>query len=145
MKKGISPLLTSVLLIALVIAVASIYTGWFTNFIREITSTVGSHSEKKVECSYGGIALDNLEYNSTSGYLTGNIENTNMISLGNIDLEIFYDNATKEKKDLNKSLGPGEMDIFNEMINTNYERVRVITNCSEVYDEVSSGSISTVI
>jgi hypothetical protein len=86
-----------------------------------------------------------LEYNSTSGYLTGNIENTNMISLGNIDLEIFYDNATKEKKDLNKSLGPGEMDIFNEMINTNYERVRVITNCSEVYDEVSSGSISTVI
>lgn len=145
MKKGISPLLTSVLLIALVIAVAGIYTGWFTNFIRDITSTIGEHSEKKVECSYGGIALDDLEYNSTSGYLSGNIENTNMISLGNIDIEVFYDNATKEKKDLNKVLDPGEMDVFNEVVYSNYERVRVITNCSEVYDEVSSGSISTVI
>ena len=145
MKKGISPLLTSVLLIALVIAVAGIYTGWFTNFIRDITSTIGEHSGRKVECSYGGIALDNLEYNSTSGYLSGNIENTDMISLGNIDLEIFYNNATKQKNDLNKVLDPGEMDVFNIVVYSNYEKARVTTNCSEVYDEISTGSISTVI
>lgn len=145
MRKGISPFITSVLLIALVIAVAGIYTGWFTNFIRDITSTIKGHGEKKIECSYGGIALDDLEYNSTSEYLSGNIENTNIIPLGNIDLEIFYDNATREKKDLNKVLEPGEKDVFNEAISSNYEKIRVITNCSEIYDEVSSASISTVI
>ena len=145
MRKGLSPLVSSVLLIAIVIAVAGIYTGWFTNFIREITSTVQGQSEKKVECSYGGIALVDLEYNSTSGYLSGSIENTNNIVLGNIDLEVFYTNTTREKKDMNKVLEPGEMDVFNEVISSNYEKIRVITNCSDVSDEVQSSSISAVI
>ncbi len=142
--KGISPFIASVLLIAVAIMVTGIFSGWFTNFIRTITSTVKEHEEIRVECSYGGISLSDLEYNTTSKYLSGYIENIDIITLGNIDLEVFYDNATKEKKDLNKVLEPGEKDVFDVTIDEKYEKVRVITNCSNVFDELSKVYISEV-
>jgi len=144
MRKGISPFIASVLLIAFAIAVASIYSGWITDFTKGTTEEVKEKSEKRVTCSYGGIALDDLEYNSTSGNLTGTIENTDIIPLGNIDLEIFYNNATREKKDLNMELEPGERNIFNQAINNNYEKIRIYTNCSNVYDELPSGDVSSI-
>ena len=144
MRKGISPFIASVLLIAFAITVASIYSGWITGFTKETTEEVKEKSEKRVTCSYGGVALDDLEYNSTSGNLTGMIENTDIIPLGNIDLEIFYNNATREKKDLNMELEPGEKNTFNQAINDNYDKVRIYTNCSNVYDELSSSDVSSV-
>jgi flagellin-like protein len=142
MKKGISPIIASVLLIALVIATAGIYSGWFTNFIKSITSMIKETEEKRITCTYGGISLSNLEFNTSYHNLTGEIDNTDIIVLGNIDLEIFYDNSTKEEKDLDKVLEPGEKDVFNVLIDSNYQKVRVITNCSNVYDEVTEGYIS---
>ena len=144
MKKGISPLIASVLLIALVIGVAGIYSGWFSDFIKSITAMIGTHEDIRIKCTYGDISLRNLVYNSTAGNLTGEVENTDIIPLGNIDLEIFYNNATKEDKDLNMELNPGEKDVFNIAINSNYQKVRVVTNCSNVVDEVDIGYISQV-
>ena len=152
MRKGISPFIASVLLIAFAIAVAGVYGGWFQSFIKNITGTVEEKEEKRVECIYGGIALDDVQYDNTSGngYLTGTIENIDIIPLGNIDLEIFYDNATRQKIDLNEEIPAGEEHTFNETIgcsdkyNCNYERVRVYTNCSDVDDEVDSSEITVI-
>jgi hypothetical protein len=43
------------------------------------------------------------------------------------------------------SLEPGETDVFNEAISSNYDLIRVKTNCSEIFDEISSSSVSSVI
>ena len=144
MRKGISPLIASVLLIALVIGVAGIYSGWFSDFIKTITSMIEKHEDVRITCTYGDVSLRNLVYNTTSSNLTGEVENTDIIPLGNIDLEIFYDNATKEDMDLNMILIPGEKDVFNIGISSNYQKVRVLTNCSNVHDEVSVDYISQV-
>ncbi|MCX6821687.1 MAG: hypothetical protein NTW30_02805 [Candidatus Aenigmarchaeota archaeon] len=147
--KGVSPLIASVLLIAFAIAVAGLYSGWITSFTKTTTEQVQEQSEKKVTCSYGGIALDDVKYNKTTGNLTGTVENTDLISLGNIDFEIFYANATREKLDLNMTLEPGERNTFIRQvidmnITNNYNKIRVITNCSNVYDEISSSDVSEV-
>ena len=152
MKKGVSPFIASVLLIAFAVAVAGIYGGWFQSFINTITGTVEEKEEKRVECIYGGIALDDVEYDNTSGkgYLTGTIENTDIIPLGNIDLEIFYDNTTREKKDLDMELSPGERNTFNETLgcsdkyNCNYDKVRVFSNCSNVDDTITQTDITMI-
>jgi len=150
MRKGISPFIASILLIAFAVAVAGIYGGWFQSFINTITGTVEKKETVRVECTYGGIALDDVEYNDSSGYLSGTIENTDIIPLGNIDLEIFYDNATREEKDLNKELESGEKDTFNVLLgcnditNCNYDKVRIFTNCSNVDDEISRSDITVV-
>jgi len=148
MKKGISPFLATVLLIAFAIAVAAIFGGWMTSFTSETTEEVQERSEKRVTCSYGGIALEDLAYNISSRNFSGKVENTDIIVLGNIDFEIFYDDDTRGKLDLNMTLEPGEKNTFNQnvqkMNSTDYNKIRVITNCSNVYDEATSSDVSEV-
>lgn len=139
--KGISPFIASVLLIALTVAVAALYGGWITSFTKKTTQEVQEKSEKRVTCTYGGIAIDDVKYNKTTGDLSGIVENTDIIDLGNIDFEIFYTNATRQKLDLNMTLGPGERNVFNINITGNITKIRVITNCSNVNDEVSSSDV----
>lgn len=142
--KGISPFVASALLIAVAFVIAGIYEAWLISFSKGTTKEIGKHAEKKLICNNGGIALQNLVYNSSKGNLTGEIINTNLIPLGDINLEIFYSNATREEKNLNMTLEPGEKNVFNIHINQNYEKIRVITNCSNVYDELSKNYISSV-
>ncbi len=145
--KGISPLLASVLLIAFTLAVAAIYSGWLTSFTRKTATEVEEKSTVRVTCSYGGIEISNLQYNSTasSGNVSGTIENTDIIDLGDIDIEIFFTNSTRYLLDLNRTLKPGERDTFNTRINTStYDKIRVKTNCSNVNDELTSSYVSVV-
>jgi flagellin-like protein len=148
MRKGASPFIASVVLIALAVTVAGVFSAWLTSFTKETAEEVEKHSEKRVTCSYGGIALEDLKYNKTIGNFSGKVENIDIIPLGNIDIEIFYEDDTREKLDLNMILEPGEKDIFNnevtKMNTTVYEKIRVITNCSNVYDEASSTDVSEV-
>jgi flagellin-like protein len=145
MKKGISPFISTVLLVAFAIAVAAIFGGWLSTFIQTTSKDVQEHSEKRVTCSYGGIALEDLKYNQTTGNFSGKIENTDIIVLGNIDFEIFYTDDTREKLDLNITLEPGEKNAFNQnvtkMNTSNINKIRVITNCSNVYDEATSSDV----
>ena len=146
MKKGVSPFIASVLLIAFAIAVAAIFSGWLSSFTQTTTEEVQEHSEKRVTCSYGGIALEDLEYNQTTGNFSGKVENTDIIVLGNIDFEIFYADASRTKLDVNMTLEPGEKNTFNQnvtkMNTTSYNKIRVITNCSNVYDEATSSDVT---
>lgn len=147
--KGISPFIATVLLIAFAVVVGSVFSGWLTSFTKETTGIVKVHSEKRVICSYGGIALSSLKYNRTTGNFSGTVENTDVITLGDIDFEIFYTDASRDVLDLNMTLEPGERDTFNrnvtKMNTTGYSsKVRVITNCSNVYDEVPSSDISGI-
>lgn len=143
--KGISTFVAITLIVAITIAITTIYSGWFTNFIRSITSTLKEDTSTKITCSNGGISLNNLKYNQTSGYISGFIKNTEIIELGDIDIEIFFTNATRKVLDFNLTLLPGEQDSFSENINTNtFDRIRVRTNCSNVYDEIDSTYVSIV-
>jgi flagellin-like protein len=148
MRKGVSPFIASVVLIALAVTVAGVFSAWLTSFTKETAKEVEKHSEKRVICSYGGIALEDLKYNKTTGNFSGKVENIDIIPLGNIDLEIFYGDDTRGKIDLNLTLEPGEKDVFNidvlKMNTTAYNKIRVITNCSNVYDEVSSIDVNEV-
>ena len=145
--KGITPLIATVLLIALTLAVAGIFGGWLTSFTKKTGTTVQQSSDIRVTCSYGGIALSSLQYNNTSSNtnITGAIENTDIIDLGDIDVEIFFTNSTRYLADLNITLKPGEKTTFNFNINTTtYDKIRVKTNCSNVFDQVSSSYVTLV-
>jgi len=142
--KGLSPFIASVLLIAFVLAVAAVFSGWYTSFVKETTEDVETHSKKRVTCVHGGIALNNIKFNSTEVNMTGEVENTDVIDLGSITIELFYDNATRVENDLSMTLKPGERDTFNIASNSNYETIRVYTNCSDVSDEITSSDVSTI-
>ena len=141
--KGVSPLVATVLLIAFTISVAGIISIWLISFSRTSSETIGSEAEKQLICSYGGISLSNLRYSSSAGRMAGEVENTRTIVLGNISIQIMYTNATSQKTALNITLLPREKAAFNISASSNYDKIRVMTNCSSVYDEVTSSDVTT--
>ena len=145
MRKGISPFIASVLLIAFTVAVAGILGGWYTSFTKTSTETVKEHAEEELTCAYGGINLYDVTY--SNGNVSGIIRNTGTITLGDIDIRIICTNGAIYFKDLNKTLDPGEEDTFNVTAGCaslqQIKKVRVETNCSKVYDDIEGNEIST--
>ena len=150
MNKGVSPLIATVLLIAFTIAVGGIISVWLTSFTTTTTQTVGKQSEAQIICGTGGIQLSNVGFCSPN--ITGYVSNTGSISLGNITFTVLYTNTSREMfytqynggsiSKLSSCCGnltmlPGEKYWFNFSIGgSNYEIIRVVTNCTTITDEV---------
>ena len=62
--KGISPLLASILLIAITVAVASLASGWFTSTIRAATTATTNRTNTALDCSGASVSVDSI-------YITG--------------------------------------------------------------------------
>jgi len=147
--KGISPLIATVLLIAFTVAVAGIVSVWITNFASTSTKHVTQQSDIELTCSYGAVAVSNLKY--CNSYLSGIVDNTGNIDIGNVTLQIIFDNSTSQRFFLNKSsdstkymsLKPREIDSFNFTIGgSNYNLLHFYTNCSNVYDQANKGDVT---
>ena len=153
--KGISPFIAVILLIAFTVAVGGIVSVWLSGFTRTTADTVSNQSSIQINCNYGGVSLKNLKY--ANGNITGKIENTGTISLNAIQVQTIFKNATSTKVALcgapsapfncssaNLSLSAREASAFNISIGgSNYDDVRVITNCASVYDTVDASEVTT--
>lgn len=154
--KGISPLVATVLLISLVVAIAGIVSQWSNIFAREQTELVTEQSRTSITCSYGNVNMRNLQFQTTQSRLSGAVENIGQIALGNISLSIVYQNATSQNVKLcnspsgsvscdvaNLSLSVAERTSFNVSIwGNNYDSIKLITNCTGVSDSASRGDVS---
>jgi FlaG/FlaF family flagellin (archaellin) len=148
------------LLIAFTVGVAGIISVWLTGFAKTSTDTVGSQANTEIVCNSGIISFSDLGYCSTSRYLSGDVSNTGTIALGNISMQIIYANGTQHSKLYlllqgssvststtccsNLTISPSEKYRFNiSGINSNYDVIRVITNCtSKVTDEAKTSDVT---
>jgi flagellin-like protein len=156
-SKGISPLIATVLLIAFTVAVAGIVSVWITTFTTTSTQSVSGHSETELVCVYAGVKLSDLKYCSSNGRMSGIVENTNLIDLGNITLQVIYQNASSQKIYLclngsscnalgasTMALTPREKQSFNVSIGgSNYDKIHLYTNCTNAYYDLTSGDVSS--
>jgi len=141
--KGISPVIAIVLLIAFTVSVAGILSIWLMGFATTSTGLIEEEATRELICSYGGISLSDLKFCSTNDRLAGKSENTGTINIGNITIQIIYTNGTTQKSETGAELLPREIYQFNISTNSNYDKIRVITNCSSVYDQVSSSDVTS--
>ncbi len=153
--KGISPLIAVVLLIAFTVATAGIINVWLAGFTRQSSDTVSNESISSLKCSYGGVALKSLKYANAN--ISGAIENTGTIGLNRIQIQALFKNATSAKVALcgsstapyncstaNLSIAPRESAPFNISIGgSNYDKIRVLTDCASIYDSVDSSEVSS--
>lgn len=63
--KGISPLLASVLLIAVTVAIATLVMGWISTITRTTQTTVSNRTVEAVNCASASIVIDDV-YISTA-------------------------------------------------------------------------------
>ncbi|MEM5854317.1 MAG: archaellin/type IV pilin N-terminal domain-containing protein [Candidatus Aenigmatarchaeota archaeon] len=153
--KGISPLIATVLLIALTVSVAALVGTWLLGFARTSTQTVQQQADIEITCGNGGISFSDVCY--SNGYLFGYLRNTGLIPLGKLNINILYTNGSSQKIYLSYAQGlvvpetsccgnltmlTGEKYSFNISVDSNYDIIYVLTNCTnKVSDEIKAWEI----
>ncbi len=85
-RKGVSPLIAAVLLIAFTMAVAAILTAWVTTFTQEQTAQVGNQSEQVISCSGGVIDILDTNHDSENDELYITIANVGNVDFSNVTI-----------------------------------------------------------
>lgn len=62
-KKGISPILASVLLLAVTISVAGVFSGWAPNIAQTVTDETSNQTTHRLDCNKASATLVSAAYN----------------------------------------------------------------------------------
>ena len=101
MRKGLSPLIASVLLVAFTMAVAAIIVVWITGFTQQQTANIGTRGERQVLCGYSVLSVDKDDVNVVGSNMnvtvtySGGTETLNITGFTVRDVNgVTYVNAT---------------------------------------------------
>lgn len=113
-KKGISPLIATILLIAFVIAVGGILSGWMISFTKERTDEARLKGEIDITCSYTALYISDADWNDTENKLSLIVENTGSEDLSDFRLSIIYNNGTSKNLMVlpSTTMEPGDVVVF---------------------------------
>jgi flagellin-like protein len=132
MQKGISPLVATVLLIAITMTLAGIVAFWGSSFVRTGLPTE-NQTQALQACIGGSIELISSSYDSNTQTFTITIYNngTQRLVITNITF-IYADRA--ESKEINSEISPGQVIVrsINNVIG-NYTSFIISTNCPNIY------------
>jgi len=114
-SKGISPLIATILLIAFVIAVGGVLSGWLVSFTKERTDEARIRGETDIMCSYSGLYVSDADWNDTTGRLSLTVENTGSEDLQEFNMIVIYQNNSAYTLEVSPSssiLEPGDVLVF---------------------------------
>jgi len=87
-KKGVSPIISTVLLVAFAIALATIVGPWLTGFTKDRGKEVDERGEKQVECVYSSIDFEqeDIYYNLNDDTYPDSTVNITITNSGSVDV-----------------------------------------------------------
>jgi len=94
MRKGISQILSSVLLLAITVSVAGIYSQWAPSFSTNTSQQVADQAENKLKCENAAFGVSEVEYDITGNLLKLRISNGGTINF-NDDITVTGINSSK--------------------------------------------------
>ena len=115
MRKGISPLIATILLIAFVIAVGGILSGWLISFSKERVEEARTKGETETQCSYSGLSIDDADWNDTETKLSLIVRNSGTEDLTDFRMVVIYNNNTALTFRVtpgSTTLNPGDVEVF---------------------------------
>ena len=142
-----TPFISTVILIALVVGIGIIISGWLTHFAAEQTETATTKSGEKITCTYASLYVRNATYNCTSDKLSLKLENTGKIDLVNFRVGVIFNNGSSPEFYLspNETIRAGSIKImYNSSIDSDdINQINVISAIcpNEARDTVSGNSI----
>lgn len=130
--KGISPLVAAVLLIAFVVAIATLVMGWMGTFTRETTSTISNKTTEAVDCASASINIDDT-------YLSSGVDGSVRATVRNVG---FADNLVVKAASFYKTNG----DVWNQTdVDTDFDKGEIITiTFSTTNGYIACGNFSRV-
>ncbi len=86
-RKGVSPLIAAVLLIAFTMAVAAILTAWVTTFTEEQTQQLGNESEQQIDCSFA--QLEVFDTSAGADWVNVAVTNRGTVDFTNVSITVL--------------------------------------------------------
>jgi len=132
MLKGISPLVATVLLIAITMTLAGIVAFWGSSFVRTTLPTE-NQTQTMQACVGGSIKLISQSYNSTTNVLSLTFYNDGPQKLTLTNITFIYSDRA-ETKEINSEISPAQVLIKTiDNVASNYNSFLVSTNCPNIY------------
>lgn len=152
--KGVSPIISAVILIVVAIAISTLVGPWMYNLARTSTNETATSTITDIRCRNAGIDFDSdyatygVDWNFTtlSDWLKVKAENTGTINLHNFSFELTinnsnilqYDVKNDSQRSLSNPLKPGQAAILEANITANISgtlnRVKLRNEvCKNVY------------
>lgn len=125
-RKGISPLIAAVLLIAFTMAVAGIFSQWAPNLLQNIQVSTSEDAERTARAAQAGISIETIKkppINLPIARLT--FSNSGQIPLENFTVAVLYDDYDPEVLQIDRRLEPSEIHSYTLNLKSNAELVRI--------------------
>lgn len=134
--KGISPLVASVLLIAITMTIAGAIAYWASSFVA--TSLPTNQTNLGGECAFGNFKIYSCRYNASTLNMSLILNNLGTTPLRNLTLFVLYANDSVQTISLNQTLTANALQSFIvNGISSDYSTITVRTQCPQVSE--SSG------
>ncbi len=126
--KGISPIVASVLLIAVTMTIAGVLAYWSSSFVeKQLPATTDA------DCKFANFIFDSCTYNSTTQKISFILNNRRNVDLKNLTAYISYPNNTVSSAiSLNISLLGNELKSSSiSGVPSDFSTILIKTHCSE--------------
>ena len=151
MKKGISPLIAAVVLIAFVIAIASLTSGTFTGLTSEWGEDVQDKGQTTLSCTQTNLEINTVRWNGQN--LSLSVHNVGSNKLTGLTAEVTSEDESITSKYYDEELSNGATGEYTvENITEPFKKIRFFGNACPNHDtikeynvteETTSGTISS--
>ena len=120
--RGISPLISAVILIALIFAIASIVSPWINTLTRDVTNQTSSTAVKQIECNSLAYDFDtSYGVNGISNGITNTTDtlNVKIVNTGKVNIHTF-------SFEIEMTMLGGEMSIRHFPVNTTSQKTQAL-------------------
>lgn len=115
-RKGISPLIAAILLIAFTITVATFLASWSTTFAKEQTEEFSRAGEEIASnCQQANLQVETAVYDSSDESITAVVWNMGRVELSNFEFLVYYSDvniSTLTPSNSNRTLSTGDFYTF---------------------------------
>lgn len=94
MRKGISEIISSVLLLAIAVSIAGVYSQWAPQYSEDTAEEIGDQANNQVKCNNAVFDIYDVKYDLTSQRATFRLSNKGTINF-NEDITITAVNASQ--------------------------------------------------
>ncbi len=129
-RKGISPLISVILLIAFTMVVAGILAAWATQFVKVRQSEF-------VKCSDAGILIQSSYYDAGTSTLYANVFNNGKIDMSGFSFIVTLENGTVLSDVSNITIRAGGVGSFNISTPSNVKEISIRSRqCQGAQDSI---------
>lgn len=106
-RKGISPIIASVLLLAVALSVVGVFSGWAPQLAQDVTESTENSTMETIACNEAGLEIRSAYHNGSE--LTVNLRNSGSEDLDDIAVVAYDDNESIMDRNQTVSVNSGDI------------------------------------